>query len=309
MAARRQAGAERGQADRGGAGARARRGRRPAGRGRRGWARGRRGRAAGRRRARRRAGRTTRRAPAQGRGEVERIGAAGRRARPARRARSRRRAGRRRGWRRRRAAPPGPAGSGVTGAGRGRAGRWRCRGTATASARASSRARTAAGSAPEVASSRSATTETPRHGPGRRPAPSTRASRSCGVNRRRAGTDRAGGRVAVLEQGQCLDRVAGDGPGEHGARAVGGREAHLAAGAQGPADLAEGDGGVVDDLEDVVAQRQVVAVAAVPRPGGPRAGGRRRPGGRGPARPTPAVSARRRRVARASALGSTTVTS
>ena len=55
------------------------------------------------------------------------------------------------------------------------------------------------------------------------------------MNRRRAGLARAGGGVAVLEQGQRLDRVAGDGPGEDGAGAVGGREAHLAAGAQGPA--------------------------------------------------------------------------
>ena len=61
--------------------------------------------------------------------------------------------------------------------------------------------------------------------------------------------------------------MAGDGPGEHGAGAVGGREAHLAAGAEGAGDLAEGDRGVVDDLEDVVAQRQVVAAAAAARCG------------------------------------------
>ena len=180
-----------------------------------------------------------------------------------------------------------------------------------ASARASSRARTACGAAPEVASRRSATTEIPRHGPGRRPAPSTRASRS-GRGEPAAGRPGAAGRgVAVLEQGQRLHRVAGDGPAEDGAGAVGRREAHLAAGAQGPGDLPEGDRGVVDDLEHVVAERQVVA-AGLARgrwPAGPRAAGRRRPGRPRTRSPTPAVSARRRRVARASALGSTTVTS
>ena len=56
--------------------------------------------------------------------------------------------------------------------------------------------------------------------------------------------------------------MAGDGAGEDGARPVGGRDAHLAARAQRAGDLAEGDGGVVDDLEDVVAQRQVVTAVA-----------------------------------------------
>ena len=118
----------------------------------------------------------------------------------------------------------------------------------------------------------------------------------------------AGRGIAALVQGERLDGVAGHRPGEHGAGPVGGRQARLTAGPDGAGDLAEGDGRVVDDLEHPVAERQVepgciggrgqhlvqqvaVALDAVDRS------------------PTPAVSARRRRVASASALGSTTVTS
>ena len=130
------------------------------------------------------------------------------------------------------------------GTGHGRAART-CRPVAMsrkgeASARASSRARTACGAAPEVASRRSATTETPRHGPGRRPAPSTRASRPAGAEPAAGRNRAAGGGIAVLQEGQRLDRVAGDGPAQDGAGAVGRRDAHLAAGAQRPGDLAAG---------------------------------------------------------------------
>ena len=97
--------------------------------------------------------------------------------------------------------------------------------------------------------------------PGRRPAPSTRASSSSGLNRRRAGRGPGRGGVAVLEQGQRLDRVAAEGAGEDGARAV--RRWRRSPGRPGaaPGDLAEGGRGVVDDLEHGVAERQVEAVA------------------------------------------------
>ena len=54
----------------------------------------------------------------------------------------------------------------------------------------------------------------------------------------------------------------GDRPGEDGAGAVHRRDAHLAAGPQGSGDLAEGDRRVVDDLEHVVAEREIETVAA-----------------------------------------------
>jgi hypothetical protein len=77
----------------------------------------------------------------------------------------------------------------------------------------------------------------------------------------RDGSDRdpAPGRITVLEQGQSLDGVTGDRAGEDGAGPVGGRDAHPAARAERRGDRAEGDLRVVDDLEHVVAQRQVEA--------------------------------------------------
>ena len=75
--------------------------------------------------------------------------------------------------------------------------------------------------------------------------------------KRRPGRPRCGGRVAVLVQGERLDRVPGHGAGEHRAGPVGRREAHLAAGAHGAGDLAEGHRRVVDDLEHPVAEREV----------------------------------------------------
>ena len=127
------------------------------------------------------------------------------------------------GWRRRRAAPPGRA------AAVSRAGARTCRPVAMSrygdcSARASSRARTAAGIGPGGGLEQVGDDGDTAPWAGPQTAPSTSASRSCGVKRRRAGLDRAGRRVAVLEQGQGLDRVPGDGTAQDGARAVGGRE-------------------------------------------------------------------------------------
>ena len=53
--------------------------------------------------------------------------------------------------------------------------------------------------------------------------------------------------------------MAAEGAGEDSARPVGGGDAHLPAGPQRRGDLAEGDGGVVDDLEHGMAKREVEA--------------------------------------------------
>ena len=223
MAARRQAGAEGGEADRGGA--RAGRGEVAAGRARARRASGARSacvRRAGRRRGRRRAGpRPGGRPPSAA---VRSSGSAGRSPRSHRHAERGGDAGQHvgEGGRAVAAAPPGPAGSGVTGGWRGRAGRWRCRGRASCSARASSRARTArrvgaggrleqVGDDGDAAPLARAADRLPRR----------RASRSCGAEPAARGPGAGRGRVAVLEQGQRLDRVAADGPGQHGAGAVG----------------------------------------------------------------------------------------
>ena len=245
MAARRQAGAERGEADRRGAGAGRRQvADRPGQRGEGRREVGVRARA-GRRRARRRAGRPPggrRRGrsvelradrpagPSRSTGTPSAVADAGQHVGEGGRAVGRHRQVRRQ--------------QGVTGHGRpGRAGRWRRRGRARPR-RGPARGRgRPAGRRPEAASSRSATTETPRHGPGRRPAPSTRASRPAGVEPAAGRGGRGPGAGRGPRGGPAPRGVAAQRPGEDGAGAVGRRDAHLAAGPQGAGDLAEGDRG------------------------------------------------------------------
>ena len=70
-----------------------------------------------------------------------------------------------------------------------------------------------------------------------------------------------GGRVGRAGAQRLLE-VAGHGPGDHGGVPLGDQQAERAAGAEHPRHRGQRGGGVVDDLEDAVAQHHVGAVGA-----------------------------------------------
>ena len=188
---------------------------------------------------------------------------------------------------------------------RARAAGWRAGGTpgGSATARSSStRAAVAPGSrSSREPGTRSAKTRTPCTEATVKPAPASSAATSSAVNRRPAAAGAAAA-SASSSSAQGLLEVAGHRPGDHGGVPLGDQQAERAAGAQHRADRGQRGGGVVDDLEHAVAEHQVGAVGAdhVEQAGQVAllAGDRRRRRSR----------ARRASAARASGLGSTTVT-